>query len=86
MKSSATESQAFQGFANRSTWSVILTINNIAKMNLAYHALALETNFRITTTLARELCELLFPSGLTPENEFLLFANWQEVADSMNED
>lgn len=86
MKSSATESQTFQGFANRSTWSVILTINNVAKMSIAYHALALQTNFRITSILARELCEVLFPQGFTPEGEFLLFTNWQEVADSMNED
>lgn len=78
-------SDGYNGWANRSTWNVVLWMNNDEGIYLA-----MRDEFRrrwkpITASDAIDFFRDIWPSRHTPDGEPLRDVYWGEVADAINE-
>jgi hypothetical protein len=83
------EKTDYQGYSNYETWNVCLWLGGdegLYRSALAFkNNIAYITSTGVTSTGAKIICENLFPSGRTQDEAFLLFVNWKEVANYINE-
>lgn len=76
----------FDGWKNRSTWNVVLWMNNDEGLYLYMRDAFRRRYAPIDGNEAQEFFEDVWPNGITPDGDSLKDVDWDEVAGAINED
>ena len=78
-------SDGYNGWANRSTWNVVLWMNNDEPIYLWMLDTFGRRYIPIVAKDAKWFISKVWPSGVTPDGDSLKDVDWSEVADAINE-
>jgi hypothetical protein len=76
----------YNGWTNRQTWNVHLWLSNDEPLyRMALDAAKPRRTLADAAAAIRTMCNDLWPSGRTPDNDSLRGVNWREVASAFRE-
>lgn len=74
----------YNGWSNRPTWNVVLWIDNTEHLYSA--RVAMQNLEPWSAKSVQSFAQGLWEDGFTPDGDALADANWQEIADSWNDE
>lgn len=76
----------YNGWANRSTWNVVLWFGNDEGLYRMMLGRRRELGGKFNADSAEDLARETWPTGKTPDDDRMGCVDWEEVARSWNED